>query len=97
MPQYNHALCSYSIPKVKYTSAFNFVASYSDYEMIILPISFPQPIKNDKFDNAKNYSLSQIILNDEEVKNLPTVQYVFTLYSHENTVVYSKIITKENP
>lgn len=45
MPQYNHALCSYSIPKVKYTSAFNFVASYSDYEMIILPISFPQPIK----------------------------------------------------
>ena len=45
MPQYNHALCSYSIPRVKYTSAFNFVASYSDYEMIILPISFPQPIK----------------------------------------------------
>ena len=36
MPQYNHALCSYSIPRVKYTSAFNFVASYSDYEMIIL-------------------------------------------------------------
>lgn len=45
MPQYNHALSSYSIPKVKYTSAFNFVASYSDYETIILDISFPQPIK----------------------------------------------------
>jgi hypothetical protein len=49
------------------------------------------------FDNAKNYSLSQIILNNEEVKNLPTGQYVFTIYSPENTVVYSKIITKENP
>ena len=49
------------------------------------------------FDNAKNYSLSQAIFNDETIKNLPTGQYVFTLYSHENTVVYSKIITKENP
>ncbi len=49
------------------------------------------------FANAKNYSLSQIILNGEEVKNLPTGQYVFTIYSPENTVVYSKIITKENP
>ncbi len=46
MPQYNHALCSYSIPRVKYTSAFNFVASYSDYEMIILPISFRALIKS---------------------------------------------------
>ena len=49
------------------------------------------------FDNAKNYSLSQAIFNDETIKNLPTGQYVFTLYSHENTVVYSKIISKENP
>jgi hypothetical protein len=41
--------------------------------------------------------LDEIILNDEGVKNLPAGQYVFTLYSPENTVVYSKIISKENP
>ena len=57
MPQYNHALCSYSIPRVKYTSAFNFVASYSDYEMIILPISFPQPIKTIPLPPSCGYKL----------------------------------------
>ena len=41
--------------------------------------------------------LNEIILNDEGVKNLPAGQYVFTLYSPKNTVVSSKIITKENP
>ena len=41
--------------------------------------------------------LDEIILNDEGVKNLPTGQYVFTLYSPENIIVFSKIITKENP
>ena len=41
--------------------------------------------------------LDEIILNDEGVKNLPTGQYVFTLYSSENTMVSSQIITKENP
>jgi hypothetical protein len=56
-----------------------------------------QLIKCLSSSNNKNYSLSQIILNDEGVKNLPTGQYVFTLYSPENTVVYSKIISKENP
>ncbi|MEY4897627.1 MAG: hypothetical protein RL525_1020 [Bacteroidota bacterium] len=45
MSQYNHAFCNHSITKVKYTSEFNFVAPYSDYETIILTISFPQPIK----------------------------------------------------
>jgi len=41
--------------------------------------------------------LDEIILNDEGVKNLPTGQYVFTLYSPENNIVSSQIITKENP
>ena len=41
--------------------------------------------------------LDEIILNDEGVKNLPTGQYVFTLYSPENNIVSSQIITKKNP
>jgi hypothetical protein len=40
--------------------------------------------------------LDEIILNDEGVKNLPTGQYVFTLYSPENNIVSSQIITKKN-
>jgi hypothetical protein len=39
----------------------------------------------------------EVILNQEDIKNLPTGQYVFTLYSPENIIVFSKIITKENP
>jgi hypothetical protein len=53
-------------------------------------------IKTYKTETASK-GLNEIILNDEGVKNLPTGQYVFTLYSPENTVVYSKIISKENP
>ena len=56
-----------------------------------------QLIKNLRSSNQGNNTLGQVILNDETIKNLPTGQYVFTLYSHENTVVCSKLITKENP
>jgi hypothetical protein len=41
--------------------------------------------------------IDEVILNQEDIKNLPTGQYVFTLYSPANTVVSSKIISKENP
>jgi hypothetical protein len=40
---------------------------------------------------------NEVILNQEDIKNLPTGQYVFTLYSPANTVVSSKIVNKENP
>lgn len=56
-----------------------------------------QLIKSLSSSNQGNNTLGQVILNDETIKNLPTGQYVFTLYSHENTVVCSKLITKENP
>ena len=56
-----------------------------------------QLIKSLSSSNQGNKTLSQAILNDEGVKNLPTGQYVFTLYSSENTMVSSQIITKENP
>jgi len=41
--------------------------------------------------------IDEVILNQEDIKNLPTGQYVFTLYSPENIIVFSKIISKENP
>ena len=56
-----------------------------------------QLIKSLSISNQGNNTLSQAILNDETIKNLPTGQYVFTLYSPANTVVSSKIISKENP
>lgn len=56
-----------------------------------------QLVKSLSSSDDEIHTLSQTIFNDETIKNLPTGQYVFTLYSHENTVVYSKIITKENP
>ncbi|PHX92477.1 MAG: hypothetical protein CK532_02490 [Flavobacteriales bacterium] len=46
---------------------------------------------------VKNSSLSQAILTDDTLKNLPTGQYVFTLYGPEKTVVSRQILTKENP
>ena len=54
-------------------------------------------IKSLSNDNRGNKTLGQVILKDETIKNLPTGQYVFTLFGPGNTVVYSKIITKENP
>ena len=56
-----------------------------------------QLIKSLSNDNRGNKTLGQVILNDETIKNLPTGQYVFTLFGPGNTVVYSKFITKENP
>ena len=56
-----------------------------------------QLIKSLSSSNQGNNTLDQAILNDETIKNLPTGQYVFTLYSAENTMVSSQIITKENP
>jgi hypothetical protein len=56
-----------------------------------------QLIKSLSSSNQGNNTLSQAILDDETIKNLPTGQYIITLYSSENTMVSSQIITKENP
>lgn len=54
-----------------------------------------QWIKSLSNDNRGNKTLSQIILNDETIKNLPTGQYVFALFGPENTVISRQIVTKE--
>lgn len=54
-----------------------------------------QLIKSLSNDNRGNKTLSQIILNDETLKNLPTGQYVFALFGPENTVISRQIVTKE--
>lgn len=54
-----------------------------------------QWIKSLSNDNRGNKTLSQIILNDETIKNLPTGQYVFALFGPENTVITRQIVTKE--
>lgn len=53
-----------------------------------------QLIKSLSISNQGNKTPSQAILNDETIKNLPTGQYVITLYSPEKIIVSSKIITK---
>jgi hypothetical protein len=83
-----------------YPNPFNshfVIESASDISRIEIYNTAGQLIKSLISSNQGNNTLGQAILNDETIKNLPTGQYVFTLYSHENTVVCSKLITKENP
>ena len=39
-------------------------------------------------------AFNEVLLHDEKIQNLPTGEYVLTLYNRENTVVYKKIIAK---
>jgi hypothetical protein len=54
-----------------------------------------QLIKSLSNDNRGNKTLGQVILNDETIKNLPTGQYVFALFSPENSVISRQIVTKD--
>ena len=54
-----------------------------------------QLIKSLSDDNRGNKTLGQVILNDETIKNLPTGQYVFTLFGPGNTVISRQIVTKD--
>ena len=83
-----------------YPNPFNshfVIESASDISRIEIYNTAGQLIKSLISSNQGNNTLGQAILNDETIKNLPTGQYVFTLYSSENTMVSSQIITKENP
>jgi hypothetical protein len=73
------------------------IESASDISRIEIYNTAGQLIKSLSSSNQGNNTLDQAILNDETIKNLPTGQYVFTLYSSENTMVSSQIISKENP
>ena len=44
-------------------------------------------------DSSPN-AFNEVLLHDEKLQNLPTGEYVLTLYNRENTVVYKKIIAK---
>lgn len=83
-----------------YPNPFNshfVIESASDISRIEIYNTAGQLIKSLSSSNQGNKTLSQAILNDETIKNLPTGQYVITLYSPEKIIVSSKIITKENP
>lgn len=47
--------------------------------------------------DVSNSSITQALLNDETLKNLPTGQYVFTLFGPQNTVISRQILIKETP
>jgi hypothetical protein len=83
-----------------YPNPFNshfVIESASDISRIEIYNTAGQLIKSLSSSNQGNKTLSQAILNDETIKNLPTGHYVITLYSPEKIIVSSKIITKENP
>ena len=77
------------------TSYTNTFGEDNDYTINLHDINC-KLIKTYKSETASK-GLNEIIFNDETIKNLPTGQYVLTLFNPKNTVVSSKIITKENP